>query len=60
MPAKGWKKEEKKDYKLQVRLTEKQKLLLNLAANSTGYKNLSAWLRDVGIATAKKILTKIK
>lgn len=55
MPAKGWKKPENRDYRLQIRLSDEERKVLERAAKKDGL-GLSAWLRQVGLDEAMRVL----
>lgn len=47
MPVKGHRKADRRDRRLQIRLTEAEEKLFLAASRRDGYRSLSWWVRDV-------------
>jgi hypothetical protein len=58
MPARGWKKEDGRESKIYVRVSDTERKLLEKTARKAGYRNLSTWLRELGLAEAGELLGK--
>jgi uncharacterized protein (DUF1778 family) len=56
MPAKGYRKADSRDRRLQIRVSEAEHKILLKAARQAGYRtNLSRWIRDLALAEAEKL-----
>ena len=55
MPAKNYRKPDAKSYMLRVRMTEKERKLLEKAVKKSG-GTVSRWVRDLAVREAEEIL----